>query len=125
MEHFINEIAARLTGPLHFRFIIQPIVAILLGLRDGKMDAKAGSSPYIINLFTHREQRSLLFRSAFISILKPVLFGIFIDGIAQYLIFKTISPSGALFVGSFVIAIPYVLARGLSNRFYFSKRARL
>jgi hypothetical protein len=31
---------ARLDGPMHFRFIVQPLVAVLLGVRAGLRDAR-------------------------------------------------------------------------------------
>ena len=34
-----------ITGPGTLRFVIQPVLAILLGIRDGRNDAKAGKTP--------------------------------------------------------------------------------
>ena len=42
----IDYILALLSGPGTFRFVIQPAIAILLGLRDGRNDAKSGRPPY-------------------------------------------------------------------------------
>jgi hypothetical protein len=39
---FVGGLLARLTGPMHFRLIVQPLVGIGLGIRDGLRDAKAG-----------------------------------------------------------------------------------
>jgi hypothetical protein len=49
-------------------------------------------------------------------VLKPVILGIVLDGIAQYLIFKQIRPVAAILVGGLVIGVPYALARGVTNR---------
>jgi len=35
----LKRVFARLTGPLNFRFVLQPLLAILLGIRDGLHDA--------------------------------------------------------------------------------------
>jgi hypothetical protein len=121
-EAFINEIAARITGPLGFRFIIQPLVAILLGVLDGIGDNKSGSPPYVVHFFTHPEKRWALLKSAGVSALKPIIVGIIIDAIAQYLIFNTIHPMEAVVVGTMIIAIPYVITRGLVNRVIMYKK---
>lgn len=113
---FLNEIVARITGPLGFRFIIQPLVAILLGILDGYKDKKSGSPPYVMAFITYPEKRLPLLRSAVVSAIKPIIIGIITDAIAQYLIFKTIHPMQAVFVGTVIIAIPYVITRGLVNR---------
>ena len=43
-------IIVRLAGPMSLRFVIQPLIALLLGLRDGMMDAKAGEPTFILGL---------------------------------------------------------------------------
>ena len=49
---FWGNLADRLHGPLTFRLILQPVVAILFAFRDGYHDARAGSVPYFWALFT-------------------------------------------------------------------------
>jgi len=44
---FLADLPARLTGPGRLRFVFQPIMAILLGLRGGLADARAGRPPYL------------------------------------------------------------------------------
>jgi hypothetical protein len=43
-RQFLEELPQRFTGPGRFRFILQPILAILLGVRGGMADAKAARS---------------------------------------------------------------------------------
>jgi len=43
-SEFIRYFIGRFDGPLHFRFIAQPLMAILLAMRDGWRDARAGRS---------------------------------------------------------------------------------
>lgn len=123
-ESFIEAIAARLTGPFSFRFIVQPVMAIILGVRDGLMDLKAGSPPYFYYFLSHPELREKLALSASASVVIPIVIGIILDGIVQYLMFNRIYPMQALLVGSFVIAVPYILARGLSNRLVSRKKQK-
>jgi hypothetical protein len=45
-----------------------------------------------------------------------VAVGIILDVVAQFLIFQQVHPGAALVVGPVLIATPYGLARGLTNR---------
>jgi hypothetical protein len=45
-----------------------------------------------------------------------VLVGILLDAVSQWLILGVSHPGAALVVGPVLIALPYALARGLSNR---------
>ena len=53
-QAFFEDLPKRLTGPGRFRFVLQPVVAILLGIRDGLLDARAGRPPYLYNLLFYR-----------------------------------------------------------------------
>jgi hypothetical protein len=41
-----DQLIARPTGPMAFRFILQPIMAAIAALRDGVNDARSRRSPY-------------------------------------------------------------------------------
>jgi hypothetical protein len=124
LDKVVEGIVARLVGPMSFRFMAQPIVSTLLGIRDGILDAKAGTPPIIADLIFHPENRKKNFVSAFKSLIKPVIVGTVLDMIAQYLIFEHVRIIPAAIVGVFVIAVPYVLARGISNRIVSSKKMK-
>jgi hypothetical protein len=49
-ERIVGDLFARLDGPLHFRFIVQPLMAIIFAVIDGVKDAKAGKSAYFLGL---------------------------------------------------------------------------
>jgi hypothetical protein len=115
-EAFLNDLGMRINGPLGFRFILQPLVAILLGIFDGVKDSRAGNIPFLEDFIVHPHKRVALLKSAGVSVLKPVIVGIITDAIAQFLIFKTVHPLDAVFVGTVIIAVPYVLTRGIVNR---------
>ncbi len=40
------------TGPLKFRFVVQPLVAAVLALRAGIRDAREGRAPFLWALLT-------------------------------------------------------------------------
>ena len=112
LEHLV----ARLTGPMHFRLILQPLVAIALGIRDGLKDARAGRPPFVTDLIVRPEGRKRQLKRALQALVKPIVIAIILDAVAQYLMLGTIYPGAAVFVGVVVMAVPYSLARGLTNR---------
>lgn len=124
LERIVDGIVARVTGPLAFRFILQPAAAILLGIRDGLEDASAGHAPFIYGLLFKMEDRRRDFATALKSLLKPIIVATLIDCVAQYLIFKHIRLIPALAVGTFVMGLPYSIARGLTNRIATSLQRR-
>jgi hypothetical protein len=113
---FFSDLAPRLTGPGRLRFLLQPTVALLLGARDGRGDARAKRAPYLWALIAGRGDRRELFRSGARSIANVVLAAILCDAIAQWLIFRRVSPGAALLIGPVLISAPYALARSLVNR---------
>jgi hypothetical protein len=116
-DQFFQDMMARLSGPGRFRFILQPLMAILLGARDGRKDARAGSPPFLWRLIFHGDsQRGELVRGALSSVSNLVAVAILLDVISQYLIFREIHPGAALILGPVLIATPYSLSRALTNR---------
>ena len=51
------DLVARPTGPLSFRFILQPVMATLLAVRDGIKDARTGRSPYFWTVLHNPTER--------------------------------------------------------------------
>jgi hypothetical protein len=114
---FLEDIPKRLTGPGRFRFILQPVTAIILGIRGGLADARAGQPPYLYGVLMHRRLRRELMRSGFKTVVNLLLMGILVDSVCQWLILGASYPGAALVVGPVLIVGPYTLARALSNRF--------
>src|SRR5260370_25995857 len=47
---FLEDLPKRLTGPRRFRFILQPAVAVFLGIRAVISAARARTPPYIMGI---------------------------------------------------------------------------
>ena len=111
-----TDIAPRLTGPGRLRFLLQPLVALLLGIRDGRADARAGRVPYLWALLSGHGSRRALLRDSLGSIANVMLAAILCDAVAQWLIFRAVSPGAALLIGPVLISAPYAVSRALTNR---------
>lgn len=120
-EHLINDFLAVITGPLSFRFIVQPAVAMVLAIRDGRVDAKLHRKPFFWSIVSNPSQRMKSITNALHSVLSPIIIGICTDAVAQYMIFKHVRIVTAIFVGSVIISLPYVLVRGITNRICIMK----
>ena len=112
-EHLIG----RVHGPMHFRVILQPTMAIIFAIRDGRQDAREGRVPYFWSLFTERGHRMELIRRGWKSVGKIFILALVLDAIYQVWQLGTFYPGEALVVALLLAIIPYVLLRGPVNRF--------
>jgi hypothetical protein len=121
---FLDDLPKRLTGPGRFRFVIQPLIATVLGIRSGMADARAGRPPYLLGLATDRQRRGELARDGLATVINLLLMGILLDSVFQWMILGASYPGPALIVGPVLITLPYALARALANRATRSPVAR-
>ena len=123
---FSEGLEARMTGPGKGRFVLQPLVAIALGVRDGIADAKQGKPPYFIRILFTSEHKLFVLKTSLKQIATPLTIGIVLDLILQWVIFQAVHLLPALLAGTILVALPYSVARGLSNRIarrWFERRA--
>ncbi len=112
----LNQLVGRIDGPLRFRLILQPCVAIFFAIRDGLKDAREGKLPYFWTIFTAPAQRGALIREGWQAVMKVTIFAALMDFIYQYLVLDWVYPIGALFVAFTLAFVPYLLIRGPVNR---------
>jgi hypothetical protein len=112
----LEDIPKRLAGPGRFRFVLQPLIAIVLGIRGGLADARAGRPPYLYGVLFHRHLRRELVGSGFQTVANLLLMGILMDSVFQWIILGASYPGAAFVVGPTLILLPYATARALANR---------
>jgi hypothetical protein len=61
-QRFVENFIGRLDGPLHFRFIVQPLMALIVATLDGIKDAKLGKPAYGWAVFSSPEHRKELLK---------------------------------------------------------------
>ena len=113
-----------LAGPGTFRFVIQPVFAVLLGARDGRNDAKSGTPPYLHRLLFKSGDRTDSLKVGLRAIALPLIIAVALDSILQVYIFDVWRLQWALIVGLCLVGIPYVLARGITNRIMSARREK-
>ena len=115
-RQFIEELPQRFTGPGRLRFILQPITAILLGIRGGLADAKAGNPPYLFGLLSGSGRRKELLQSGVAAIRNLLAAGIIMDVVFQLIILPLGSIRGQpRWSGRFSFARHTTLSRALTN----------
>ncbi|MCY1082171.1 hypothetical protein [Archangium lansingense] len=122
-----REIVERPDGPMAFRFYLQPVMAMLLAMRDGIKDAHEGRPAYLWALFTDKPHRRELLQSGWSSVARVFILAVAMDLIYQVLVLKELRPLEGLLVAVFLAIVPYVLLRGPVNRVargLFHHRAR-
>lgn len=116
LPNFITDLILRIDGPLHFRFIVQPLVAVGFAFRDGRRDARKGYPAYGWALLTDPEHRQFLIQSGWKGISKVFIVAIVLDLVYQIIALRTVKLDDALIVACLLALLPYVLLRGPFNR---------
>lgn len=100
-DAFLVELPRRLHGPGRLRFLLQPLMAILIGVAAGRAATgrgrpapQGGPGGRLLNL---------------------VLAGILIDAVAQWLIYGISHPGAALLVGPVLITGPFSVAYAVTR----------
>lgn len=113
---FWDELLARTEGPLHFRFLLQPAVAIFLAIRDGYRDAACGRTPYLQDILHNPADRIERLKEGLRAVTRVMLLGIAMDALYQYLAIKAFRPLEMVTVVLLLAFVPYLLMRGPARR---------
>ncbi len=106
----------RVTGPMKFRLILQPLMAVILAVRSGLRDAREGKPAYFWGLFTEPDKRREMLRDGWKSVGRVFILAVIIDIVFQLLVFRWVYPVEALIVAMILAIVPYIVIRGPVNR---------
>jgi hypothetical protein len=120
MEEFLmrvwTNLMDRVGGPMTFRVILQPTMAVLLAVRAGLKDAREGRPPYLWTMLTDPEERHGLLREGWKSTARVFLLAVIMDVIYQLIVQHWIYPGEVLIVAVLLAIVPYLLIRGPVTR---------
>ncbi len=112
-----NNLIDRISGPMNFRFILQPVMASIFAIVAGLKDAKAGKPPYFWSLLTGREARRVdSIKDGWKSIGKVIIVALVLDLAYQIIVLRFVYPAEAIIVAFVVVIAPYLILRGLITR---------
>jgi hypothetical protein len=115
-QRFVEHFVSRLDGPLHFRFIVQPLMAVIFATLDGLKDAKAGKPAYFWAMVVNPEHRRELLKDGWKHFGKIFILAIVLDVIYQIKVHHAFYPVETLLTALALAVLPYVLLRGPVNR---------
>jgi hypothetical protein len=111
-----ENLSDRVTGPMKFRLVLQPVMATIFAVVSGLNDAKVGNPPYFWALVTHPEHRRDMLRDGWKSVGKVFILAFVLDCIYQVIVQRFVYPGEALIVAFLLAIVPYLLLRGLVTR---------
>lgn len=103
-------------GPFVFRFVLQPVMAAIAALRDGRLDARTGRAPFLRTVLTDPARRSGRLEEALIATARIILLGLAMDTAYQLIEFETFHPAEAVIIALLLAFVPYLVLRGLVAR---------
>ena len=123
---FLTDLLGRIDGPMKFRLVLQPIMAVVFALRDGRRDFRQQRAPYFWALFRGLGSRRDLLRDGWHGIYRIFALAVVLDVVYQYIALKAFYPLQSLAVAIILAVIPYILLRGPANRVlsYIAKRKK-
>ena len=119
---FVDELVGRVTGPMAFRFVLQPTMATLFALRDGLKDARAGRPPYLWTVVSEPRDRELLLREGWKSMLRVAVLGVVMELVYQLFVLGALRLVDLVVVVFGLVFLPYLLLRGPFNRWASRRR---
>jgi hypothetical protein len=113
----VENMGDRVSGPLKFRLVLQPLMAVILATLSGLKDARTGKPPYFWSLFTDPASRADMIKDGWKSISRLFILAIVLDVAYQIIVQRFVYPGEALIVAFILAILPYLVLRGLVNRF--------
>ena len=115
-DRVVTNLIERISGPLSFRLLLQPTMAIIVAVGAGVRDARAGRPPYLHTIWTDPTQRRELLLQGIRDVARVLLLATLIDVAYQVLVFRWIYPGEALIVALILAFVPYLVVRGPATR---------
>jgi hypothetical protein len=111
-----EDLIGRSDGPMTFRLIFQPAMAVLLAIRAGLHDAREGQPPFLWTVFSHPGRRHKLLRRAWSDVGNVFILALVLDSIYQVMVHSGIYPLELLLTATILAVVPYVIVRGPVTR---------
>jgi len=124
VEQFWHDLIERPDGPMRFRFVLQPLMATIVAIRDGREDARFGRAPYLATVLGNPQERAERLRHGLNATARIIALGLVMDVIYQAIVFRTFYPDQALVVALVLAFVPYVIVRGVTRRILRSQPPR-
>ena len=112
----VENLTDRVSGPMKFRLLLQPLMAASFAIIAGLRDAKTGKVPYFWSLVSDPSHRRDLLRDGWKDIGKIFVLALILDGVYQIIVLRFFYPGEAILVACVLALVPYLILRGLVTR---------
>jgi hypothetical protein len=112
LQRLWDELVARPSGPMAFRFILQPVMGAIFAIRDGMKDAREGRAPYFWTVLTDPARRGPSLREGFVTMSRVIALGVIMEAIYQWRVVGGFRPLEMAIVVLLLCFVPYLLIRG-------------
>ncbi len=116
LDRVWRNIAARPGGPMTFRFLLQPAMAVLAAWRDGAADARLQRTPYLTAILTGVGGRGSRLWEGIVSTARILILGVVMDVVYQLVFLDKFYPAKSAIVAVLLAFVPYVVLRGPFGR---------
>jgi hypothetical protein len=112
----VENLTDRVSGPLKFRFLLQPAMASIFAILSGLKDARTGKPPYFWALVTDPAHRVDMLKDGWKSVGKVFVLALALDVVYQIIVLRFVYPGEAIIVAFVLAIVPYLILRGLVTR---------
>ena len=113
---FWQEILERPSGPLAFRFILQPAMASFLAIRDGWHDAEMHRPPFFWAIVHDPTSRGPRLHEGLVAVLRVLALGATMDLFYQMVRLHGLRPVQTVVIAFALAFLPYLIVRGPAAR---------
>lgn len=107
-----RNIVARPGGPMTFRFVLQPAMAVVAAWRDGVDDARLDRIPYLSAVMLGGVNRSARLWEGVVSTARILILAVVMDVAYQLAFLDSFFPAESALIAILLAFLPYALLRG-------------
>jgi len=113
---FLENMVARVSGPMSLRLVLQPTVAAIFAIRSGLKDAREGRPAFLWTMLTNPASRDDLMKDGWKSVGKVFIIAMALDIVYQLIVAHFIYPFEVIVTAFLLAIVPYICLRGLVTR---------
>lgn len=111
-----EQLMARVSGPMHFRLVLQPGMAAVFAVISGLRDARMGKPPYFWSLMTDPSHRKAMLKDGWHGVGRVFILALVLDAIYQGIVLHFFYLGEAIIVAIVLAIVPYLILRGIVTR---------
>ena len=113
---FLENMVARVSGPMKLRLVLQPTMAAIFAIRSGLKDAREGRPAFLWTVLTDPASRDDLIKDGWKSVGKVFIIAMALDIVYQITVARFVYPLEVVITAFLLAIVPYICLRGLTTR---------